>query len=162
MGSFKPDTKHTRHTTTTITKMFDLVPMGVFNGTLFQPRWQYNQTPSLLFQNFNLDNQDKPGRKTFALPTNLNPENLKISLDRATKTLSISAEHEEKHTDDSDEVISSSTQKFSYKFRFPESVKLESVKSHFETASGELAVNWEVKECEREAIGEPVQIRITE
>merc|ERR1739845_273027 len=97
------------------------------NGALYQPRWLVNQTPSLnLFQNFN--NQDKPGRKTFALPTNLNPENLKISLDRATKTLSISAEHEEKHTDDSDEVISSSTQKFSYKFRFPESVKLDSVK----------------------------------
>merc|ERR1739848_349585 len=144
MGSFKPDTKHTRHTTTTITKMFDLVPMGVFNGTLFQPRWQYNQTPSLLFQNFSLDNQ----------------EHLKISLDRATKTLSISADHEEKHTNESDEVISSSTQKFSYKFRFPENVKLESVKSHLETATGELSVSWEVKAIAQN--GEALQIKMTE
>merc|ERR1711963_334342 len=119
---------------------------GVFNGTLYQPTWLLDQPPRLNFtRNFHLEDQDKPGNKTFTLPANLNPENLKISLDRSTKTLSISADHEEKTTNENNEVIASSTQKFSYKFIFPENVKLESVKSHFDAETGKLSVSWEAE-----------------
>merc|ERR1711976_692802 len=108
-----------------------------------------------------LEDQDKPGSKTFALPANLNPENLKISLDRSRKALSISADHEEKTTNENNEVIASSTQKFSYKFSFTENVKLESVKSHFDAKTGKLAVNWEAENAIHDGV-QKLQIQMTE
>merc|ERR1739845_200585 len=141
-----------KHTTKHKHKMFDLVPMGVFNGTLYQPSWFSNLNS---FQDFGqkiLQVQDKPGTKTFSLPTNLNPENLKLSLDRTSKTLSISANHE-KNTNE--QMLTSS---FSYKFRLPENVKLESVKSHLDATTGQWAVSWD---CQAEN-GENLRINMTE
>merc|ERR1739842_12274 len=114
------------------------------------------------FNNNSLARQNSdPNSRIISIP-NVQPENVKINVDKTKKTISISAtEIKEEKNDQGCEFSSSSS--CSYKFQLPENVKFDSLKSEFDRESGNLTMNWEVerednRQTEEQITRIPVQV----
>merc|ERR1711893_149196 len=136
--------------------MFDLVPFGVFEGKMYRPR---NQALNLFTESspmFQLDNfgdfnsflsnsmvpsEDKSTSRTISIP-NVKPENVKINIDKTSKTVTITANETNQSSNNGCEYLSSSN--CSYKFQLPEKVIFESLKTELEGAN--LTMKWELDE----------------
>jgi len=160
--------------------MFDLIPFSVFEGRIYEPRLQTNNFPhsknslspfkNSFFENptqnlsldhfknlnseFDFQNESRISRKddnsrAFSL-SNVKPENLKISLNKKEKVLSISAEEVKEENRNGCQYSSSSS--VSYKIQLPENVKFESLKSELDGDSGKLEVKWDVEKFDVEAL----------
>ena len=148
--------------------MFDLVPFSVFESRIYQPRLQSQSlskfqnfespTPKFsldCFNNFNSSilndfesesrvSGEEQNHRTVSMP-NVKPENLKISLDKKQRVLSISAVEIIEEKRDGCEYSSSSS--VSYKIQLPENVKFETLKSELDSENGSLEVKWELEKA---------------
>merc|ERR1712187_179365 len=137
--------------------MFDLVPFGVFEGKMYRPRNRAlnlfsDESPMFKLDNFGdfnsfLSNSMVPSEentsRTISIP-NVKPENVKIHVDKNSKTVTITANETNQSSNNGCEYSSSSS--CSYKFKLPEKIIFESLKSELEGAS--LTMKWEVDEEE--------------
>ena len=148
--------------------MFDLVPFSVFEGRIYQPRLQSQSlskfqnfespTPKFsldCFNNFNSStlndfqsesrvSSQEQNYRTVSMP-NVKPENMKISLDKKQRVLSISAVEIIEKKRDSCEYSSSSS--VSNKIQLPDNVKFETLKSELDSENGSLEVKWELEKA---------------
>merc|ERR1712038_1004954 len=83
--------------------------------------------------------------RTISIP-NVKPENVKINVNKISKTVTITANETSQSSNNGCEYSSSSN--CSYKFKLPEKIIFESLKSELEGAS--LAMKWELTEDEED------------
>merc|ERR1739848_298810 len=133
--------------------MFDLVPFGVFEGKMYRPRnLALNLSPMFQLDNFAdfnsflsdsmVPSEDNSSRK-ISIP-NVKPENIKIHVDKKSKTVTVTANETNQSSNNGCEYSSSSS--CSYKFQLPDRVIFDSLKSELE--GGNLTMKWEVDEEE--------------
>merc|ERR1739848_422016 len=133
--------------------MFDLVPFGVFEGKMYRPRnLALNLSPMFQLDNFAdfnsflsdsmVPSEDNSSRK-ISIP-NVKPENIKIHVDKKSKTVTVTANETNQSSNNGCEYSSSSS--CSYKFQLTDRVIFDSLKSELEGAN--LTMKWEVDEEE--------------
>merc|ERR1712115_751805 len=80
--------------------------------------------------------------RTINFPDTTKSPNIKIHVDKKTKTVTVSSESEQ--VSDRDGVKFASSSKSSHSFQLPDRVKFETLKSKFE--NGQLTMDWELEE----------------
>merc|ERR1739842_49690 len=136
--------------------MFDLVPFGVFEGKMYRPKNRAlnlfsDRSPMFQLDNFGdfnsflsnsmVPSEEKNNSRTISIP-NVKPENVKIHVDKTSKTVTITANETNQSSNNGCEYSSSSN--CSFKFQLPERVIFDSLKSELEGPS--LTMKWEVDE----------------
>merc|ERR1739848_639828 len=103
MGPYK--TQNTKNLYKSLKNMFDLVPFGVFEGKMYRPRNRAlnlfsDRSPMFQLDNFGdfnsflsdsmVPSEEKNNSRTISIP-NVKPENVKIHVDKTSKTVTITA-----------------------------------------------------------------------